>query len=150
MPGLGRQQQKSWSGLVLICLSACIIITLLNYALMLSAVSNNKNEQGILLDRESSPLLIKANSVNSYWWPSTESGGLLGKMYAKQNPVDCAAAKYLVWRSLPNNENDTRGLTAWAHSGTYHLLHSLTDGDQYPKFPSRVLINDDKVRLYYL
>jgi len=117
---------------------------------MLSAVSNNKNEQGILLDRESSPLLIKANSVNSYWWPSTESGGLLGKMYAKQNPVDCAAAKYLVWRSLPNNENDTRGLTAWAHSGTYHLLHSLTDGDQYPKFPSRVLINDDKVRLYYL
>ena len=156
MPGLGRQQQKSWSGLVLICLSVCIIITLLNYSLMLSAVSNNKNDMLTLSSRgdsssQSSPLLIKlkANSINSYWWPSTESGGLLGKMYAKQNPVDCTAAKYLVWRSLPNNENDTRGLTAWAHSGTYHLLHSLTDGDQYPKFPSRVLINDDKVRLYY-
>ena len=89
MPGLGRQQQKSWSGLVLICLSVCIIITLLNYALMLSAVSNNKNDGMLTLSSrgdsssQSSPLLIKANSINSYWWPSTESGGLLGKMYAK-------------------------------------------------------------------
>jgi len=71
---------------------------------MLSAVSNNKNDMLTLSSRgdsssQSSPLLIKlkANSINSYWW--TESGGLLGKMYTKQNPVDCAAAKYLVWRS---------------------------------------------------
>ena len=56
MPALGnkRKQQKSWlGGLVLICLSTCVIMMLANYALMMSAVSiiTNKNEQGILLNR---------------------------------------------------------------------------------------------------
>lgn len=27
-------------------------------------------------------------------------------------------------------QDDTRGLTAWAHAATSHLLHALTDGDQ--------------------
>ena len=94
-----------------------------------------------------SPLQIKANSINSYWWPSTDGGGLLGAIYRKQHPADCTSpsTKYFVWRSRPENEKDTRGLTAWAHSGMSHLLQSFTDGDTYPKFPSRVLINDDKV-----
>lgn len=95
----------------------------------------------------SSPLLEKANSINSYWWPSVKDGGLLGKIYATQHPLDCSSpsTKFFVWRSSPQNEKDTRGLTAWAHSGTYHLLHAFTDGDQFPTFASRVLINDDKL-----
>ena len=69
----------------------------------------------------SSPLLIKANSINSYWWPSAEEGGgLLGKIHAAQNPADCSSpsTKFFVWRSKQDNEKDTRGLTAWV--STFH------------------------------
>jgi hypothetical protein len=95
------------------------------------------------------PLLVKANSINSYWWPSAESGGgLLGRIHAAQNPSDCTSpsTKYFVWRSMKDNENDTRGLTAWAHAGVSHLFHALTDGDEYAKYgSSRVLLTDDKL-----
>jgi len=64
-----------------------------------------------------------------------------------QNPADCSApsTKFLVWRSMENNEKDTRGLTAWGHAGSSHLLHALTDGDESATFGSRVLITDDKL-----
>ena len=96
------------------------------------------------------PFLVKANSINSYWWPSAEEGGgLLGKIHATQNPSDCSSAstKFFVWRSRPGKENerDTRGLTAWAHAGSSHMLHAFTDGDEYPKHASRVLMTDDKL-----
>jgi hypothetical protein len=67
---------------------------------------------------------IKASSINSYWWPSLHSG-LLGKLNAAQNPSDCSAetTKYFVWRSRSNNQNDTRGLTAWGHAAKSHLIH---------------------------
>ena len=93
------------------------------------------------------PLVTKANSINSYWWPSIESGGLLGKIYLKQHPKDCASpsTKYLFWRSRQDNEKDTRGLTAWGHAGASNLLDAFTNGDTYPKFDSRVLITDDKL-----
>ncbi|KAL3791861.1 hypothetical protein ACHAW5_002912 [Stephanodiscus triporus] len=97
----------------------------------------------------SSPLLVKANSIDSYWWPSAEhGGGLLGRIHASQNPADCSSpdTKFFVWRSMKDNENDTRGLTAWAHAGTLHLFHALTDGDGYPEHGvSRVLLTDDKL-----
>ncbi|KAL3822393.1 hypothetical protein ACHAXA_010871 [Cyclostephanos tholiformis] len=82
----------------------------------------------------SNPLLIKALSINSYWWPSAEvGGGLLGRIRSLQNPPDCKSqsTKFFVWRSLRDNEADTRGLSAWAHAGTSHLFHALTDGDGY-------------------
>ncbi len=91
-----------------------------------------------------SPLLVKANSINSYWWPSAEeTGGILGKIQLMQNPPDCTSpsTKFFVWRSLDKNKKDTRGLTAWAHAGMSNLLHAFTDGDQL--FSSRVLITED-------
>ena len=98
----------------------------------------------------SSSLRVKAGSINSYWWPSAENmGGLLGKIYATQNPLDCSSpsTKFFVWRSRPGTENerDTRGLTAWAHAGASHMLHAFTDGDGFPKHSSRVLMTDEKL-----
>ena len=94
-----------------------------------------------------SPLQIKANSINRYWWPSHTDGGLIGKIYIQQHPSNCKSTKtkYLVWRSRPKPEDDTRGLTAWGHAGSSNLLHAFTDADSVPHYPSRVLINDDKV-----
>ncbi|KAL9183018.1 hypothetical protein ACHAXT_004805 [Thalassiosira profunda] len=92
--------------------------------------------------------LKKVKKINSYWWPSAETGGgLLGKMYRAQHPLDCSSptTKFLVWRSMKDSEKDTRGLTAWAHAGASHLLHALTNGDQFETFGSRVLITDDKL-----
>jgi hypothetical protein len=85
---------------------------------------------------QSSQLLVKANSINSYWWPSAEhDGGLLGRIHASQNPLDCSSnqTKFFIWQSLRNNEEDTRGLTAFAHAGISHLFHALTDGDAIVK-----------------
>ncbi|KAL7548611.1 hypothetical protein ACHAWF_011885 [Thalassiosira exigua] len=96
----------------------------------------------------SSPLLLKAQSINSYWWPSAESsGGLLGKIHAAQNPTNCSAraTRYFVWRSRRDSARDTRGLTAWAHAGASHLVHALTDGDQFRRHGSRVLVTDEKL-----
>jgi hypothetical protein len=64
----------------------------------------------------------KALSINSFYWPSLHSG-LLGKLHAAQNPIDCNAAKYFVWRSRIKHEEDTRGLTAWGHAAKSHLMH---------------------------
>ena len=94
----------------------------------------------------SSPLLVKANSINSYWWPSAEDGGgILGRIHSMQNPSDCTSpsTKFFVWRSLAKNEKDTRGLTAWAHAAMSNLLHAFTDGDQFSTSGSRVLIAED-------
>jgi len=97
-----------------------------------------------------SPLQTKANSINRYWWPSHTDGGLIGKIYIQQHPSNCKSTKtkYLVWRSRPKPEDDTRGLTAWGHAGSSNLLHAFTDADSVPHYPSRVLINDDKVCMY--
>mmetsp|Transcript_32001 Transcript_32001/g.69130 ORF Transcript_32001/g.69130 Transcript_32001/m.69130 type:complete len:418 (+) Transcript_32001:160-1413(+) len=87
-------------------------------------------------------------SVTAYWWPSAEDGGgLIGKIHAIQNPDDCASSttKFLVWQSMKNNEKDTRGLTAWGHAGSTHLLHALSDGDQLEVSGSRILIADDQL-----
>lgn len=106
-----------------------------------------------------SALLAKASSINSYWWPSAEEGGgMLGKIHASQNPADCSSrsTKFFVWRSRKDSAADTRGLTAFAHAGSSHLLHALTDGDALhsckepnapcrAKFASRILITDDKL-----
>ena len=105
---------------------------------------NNNNNAPV-----STPLLQKANSINSYWWPSEEGGGVLAKIHMAQNPSDCSSesTKYFVWRSRPGSENlsDTRGLSAWAHAGASNLAHALTDGDSFAKFGSRVLITDNKL-----
>ena len=101
-----------------------------------------------------SPVQQKVNSINSFWWPSPEiNGGLLGKIYHAQHPPDCASpsTKFLVWQSRPESENDTRGLTAWAHAGSSNLLHAFTDADKVnsknmdSKISSRVLVQDDKL-----
>eukprot|EP00956_Cyclotella_meneghiniana_P041434 scaffold226965_cov20-Cyclotella_meneghiniana.AAC.1 len=66
-----------------------------------------------------------SRSVNSFWWPSHKSSGLLAKLSALQNPSDCSSpqTKYLIWRSGPEPALDNRGLTAWAHTATWHMLH---------------------------
>lgn len=114
---------------------------------------------------QSSQLLVKANSINSYWWPSAEhDGGLLGQIYTSQNPIDCSSnqTKFFIWQSLRNNQEDTRGLTAFAHAGISHLFHALTDGDAIKHksaadgggaetvvvvvvVSSRVLLSDNKI-----
>jgi hypothetical protein len=112
-------------------------------------VDNNSQQRLVSVistSSSSSPLLIKANSINSYWWPSAENGGgILGRIYTMQNPIDCTSpsTKFFVWRSRDRVEKDTRGLTAFAHAGMSHLLHAFTDGDQFNLFGSRVLINED-------
>lgn len=67
---------------------------------------------------------IKASSINSFWWPSLDSG-LLAKLSAFQNPSDCSSPKtrFLIWRSMPESKDDTRGLSAWGHTATWQLLH---------------------------
>lgn len=67
---------------------------------------------------------IKANSINSFWWPSLESG-LLAKVASYQNPPNCSSSdtKFFVWRSLPKSHDDTRGLSAWGHTATWQLMH---------------------------
>lgn len=67
---------------------------------------------------------IKANSINSFWWPSLESG-LLAKLASYQNPLHCSSSdtKFFVWRSLPKSHDDTRGLSAWGHTATWQLMH---------------------------
>jgi hypothetical protein len=86
-------------------------------------------------------------SVTSYYWPSKKDGGLLRKIHSIQHPNDCLSpnTKFLVWQAMVNPEKDTRGLTAWAHAASSHLLHALNDGDQFDMFGPRVLINDDRL-----
>jgi hypothetical protein len=112
--------------------------------------SSSSSSLPIKSSSQSSQLLVKANSINSYWWPSAEhDGGLLGRIHASQNPLDCSSnqTKFFIWQSLRNNEEDTRGLTAFAHAGISHLFHALTDGDAYDAdvISSRVLLSDNKL-----
>jgi len=109
--------------------------------------SSTKQQSQQQQSQQLSPLQTKANSINRYWWPSHTDGGLIGKIYIQQHPSNCKSTKtkYLVWRSRSKPEDDTRGLTAWGHAGSSNLLHAFTDADSVPHFPSRVLINDDKV-----
>jgi len=99
----------------------------------------------------SSSIVVKANSINSYWWPSAEDGigGILAKIHAVQHPADCSSptTKFFVWRSKRDSESDTRGLTAWGHAGASHMLHAFTDGDKFREYgkTSRVLITDEKL-----
>lgn len=89
----------------------------------------------------------KKLTSTSFYWPSINDGGLLRKIHQVQNPIDCSSpnTKFLVWQSMRDHEKDTRGLTAWGHSGASQMLHAFTDGDEYEKtMVSRVLINDDK------
>ncbi|KAL7531851.1 hypothetical protein ACHAWF_003945 [Thalassiosira exigua] len=98
-----------------------------------------------LLDLEAAVQAYRASRpVASYWWPAASDGGLIGKIHAVQNPSDCAkpSSRFLVWRSMRRNQQDTRGLTAWAHAGSSHLLHALTDGEGFDQFGSRILTTD--------
>jgi hypothetical protein len=74
--------------------------------------------------RTQSEHIIKAFAINSFWWPSTHTG-LLGKIYSAQNPSNCSSesTKYLVWRSLVKNADDTRGLSAFGHTAKSMLMH---------------------------
>jgi hypothetical protein len=121
--------------LALVVIAALIVtIPFLNYAIMartLSAQIQIVGSTDTLLS--SAAPQSKSQSISSYWWPSAEeNGGLLGRLSALQNPADCSSpsTRFFVWRSKMKYQDDTRGLTAWAHAATSHLLHALTDGDQ--------------------
>ena len=161
---VGREESKvaasmQWQRPVLIVIGGLILITLANYLSIAKYISSHKNGN-LTADNSnnnsknnnnlpSSRILQKANSLTSYWWPSQDDGGLFAKIYNAQNPdrEDCSlsSTKFFVWRSLAANEKDTRGITAWAHAGISHLLHALTDGDQFQQFGSRILITDDRL-----
>jgi hypothetical protein len=66
----------------------------------------------------------KADSINTFWWPSFDSG-LLAKISALQNPADCSSpnTKFFVWRSIAKERDDHRGLTAYGHTGMWQLMH---------------------------
>ena len=139
-----------WQNTLLLCIGALILITLTNYITIAKYV--NRNETKELTNVNSSPststsrLVRKANSLNRFWWPSPQDdGGLLGKIYNIQHPADCSSpsTKFFVVRSLRRIDKDTRGLTAFAHAASNHLLHALTDGDKFKRFGSRILMFDD-------
>lgn len=164
---VGREEPKGaasmqWQRPVLIVIGGLILITLANYLSIAKYISSHKNygNSNLTADNSndnsknnnnlpSSRILQKANSLTSYWWPSQDDGGIFAKIYNAQNPdrEDCSlsSTKFFVWRSLAANEKDTRGITAWAHAGISHLLHALTDGDQFQQFGSRILITDDRL-----
>ena len=140
-----------WQKPVLIGIGALILITLTNYMSIAKYISSHEKKElsnnNLSSSSSTSSLLRKANSLTRYWWPSPDDGGIIAKLHKAQNPTNCSSpsTKFFVLRSLQKNEKDTRGLTAWAHSGSSHLLHALTDGDKFKEFGSRILITDDKL-----
>mmetsp|Transcript_2525 Transcript_2525/g.4547 ORF Transcript_2525/g.4547 Transcript_2525/m.4547 type:complete len:449 (-) Transcript_2525:36-1382(-) len=144
MPPKGRDTISLIKGILLLSIFTVVFF---NYSFINNFNFDNDRDQDMMMVAPQSIISHDTSTITSYWWPSVEDGGLLGKMHAIQNPSDCASAstRFLVWQSMKNNEKDTRGLTAWGHAGASHLLHALTDGDQFEKFGSRVLITDDKL-----
>ncbi len=143
--------ESQWKNPLLISIGTLIVITLTNYITI--AKYANQNEKSELTNdikpssSSTSRLQRKANSLTGYWWPSKDDGGILAKIHKVQHPADCSSpsTKFFVLRSLKQFNKDTRGLTAFAHAGSSHLLHALTDGDKFRKFGSRVFITDDKL-----
>jgi len=130
-------------GFLLFCLFS---VALLNYSFVIIFTSNGRDgKQPNMFNVPRFMPHHNKRSITSYWWPRVEDGGLLGRIHAMQNPADCSSSKFFVWQSMTNNEKDTRGLTAWGHTGAQHLLHALTNGDQFAAFGSRVLITDNKL-----
>ena len=127
-----------------------VAIPIFNYALMSKSLMFSNDDPPPSQPVYVSPMLKKAQSINSYWWPDAKTdGGLLGKIYRSQHPPaeKCSSkeTKFFVWRSLKNNENDTRGLTAWAHAFYSNLMQALSDGDKFEKgiAGSRIILHDD-------
>lgn len=146
---------SQWKNPLLISIGALILITLTNYITIARYVNQNekteltktKNDIASSSSSTTSRLQRKANSLTGYWWPSKNDGGLLAKIHNVQHPADCSSpsTKFFVLRAPRRPEKDTRGLSAFAHAGSSHLLHALTDGDKFRKFGSRILISDDKL-----
>lgn len=67
----------------------------------------------------------KPLSINTFWWPSVQGGGLLQKIHALQHPTNCTSrdTRYFVWLSGPEPWLDKRGLTAWGHTFMKQLMH---------------------------
>ena len=90
---------------------------------------------------------VKHTHINSYWWPSpSNSGGFLSAIYRAQHSANCSSSttKYLVLRSLKNNDGDNRGLSAWASVSMHHFLHAFSDGDN-ASLGRRILISDEEL-----
>mmetsp|Transcript_33948 Transcript_33948/g.81234 ORF Transcript_33948/g.81234 Transcript_33948/m.81234 type:complete len:460 (+) Transcript_33948:455-1834(+) len=127
-----------------------VAIPIFNYVIMSTHLSFGNGDPPPSQPEYVSPMLKKAQSINSYWWPDPKTGGgILGKIYLSQHPPveECSRkeTKFFIWRSLKDNENDTRGLTAWAHAFYSHLMHALSDGDKFEKgvVGSRIILQDD-------
>ena len=75
--------------------------------------------------QDTPPYQQKARSIQRFYWPDASNSPLVAKLYKLMHPTDCDSpnTKYLIWRSLRKNEEDTRGLSAWGHTGTWMLLH---------------------------
>ena len=67
----------------------------------------------------------KSLSINTFWWPSLQEGGLLQKVHTLQHPANCTSpnTKYFAWLSGPEPWLDTRGLTAWGHTFMKQMMH---------------------------
>ena len=83
-----------------------------------------KKEDSILPDSTLSSHQQKAQ-IQRFYWPDASNNPLVSKLYALMHPSKCDSpnTKYMIWRSLRQNEKDTRGLSAWGHTGTWMLLH---------------------------
>mmetsp|Transcript_5308 Transcript_5308/g.9887 ORF Transcript_5308/g.9887 Transcript_5308/m.9887 type:complete len:455 (+) Transcript_5308:193-1557(+) len=136
--------------MIVVSVTCATLVSVVNNIIMPNdrlSSSGNRSHDTPQKYPKTSKKLTKDQHINTFWWPSPEEyGGILGKIHDFQNPSDCSAAsaKFFVWRSKSDNENDTRGLTAWAHAASSHMLHALTDADQ-PEAGHRILINDDKL-----
>ena len=99
----------------------------------------NKPQQTIASSR-------KHSHMSSYWWPSPKSGGFLSAIHRAQHSTDCSSrnTKFFVLRSLQNNQEDNRGLSAWASVTMNHFLHAFSDGDN-ATLGRRILMTDDEL-----
>eukprot|EP00956_Cyclotella_meneghiniana_P003380 scaffold4079_cov44-Cyclotella_meneghiniana.AAC.5 len=111
--------------------------------------ANNFNSQPKSTNSNNNGAIRKDNrsNISSFWWPSpASSGGFLSAIHRTQHPANCTSprTKYLVLRSLRNNDGDNRGLSAWASVSMHHFLHAFLDGDD-ASLGRRILINDEKI-----
>ncbi|KAL3789123.1 hypothetical protein ACHAWO_012656 [Cyclotella atomus] len=102
-----------------------------------------------LQSKDNNAAVNKYSHINSFWWPSpSSSGGFLSAIHRAQHSSDCSSpsTKYLVLRSLKNNDGDNRGLSAWASVTMHHFLHAFSDGDDASSSGRRrILVADEEL-----
>jgi hypothetical protein len=124
-----------------------ILFLYLNHSRIGAPGSTTQQSSSLEASLQSQAADSKHAHIASYWWPSpSDAGGFLSAIHRAQHTKDCSSrdTKYLVLRSLKNNDGDNRGLSAWASVTMHHFLHAFSDGDD-ASMGRRILISDDEL-----